>query len=87
MEDTQFNLSQHPFLQEMEKVITVKKEVITVADESKALANDSLQEPHVRLTAPRAQPITSLLFSVARSWALVLDTRAQSYGGAHKQGR
>jgi hypothetical protein len=59
-EDKQFNLYQHPFLQEEKKVVAVEKEVITVADKSKALANDSLQEPYVHLTAQRAQPITSL---------------------------
>ncbi len=72
MEDKQFILYQHPFQQAMKKVIIIETEVITVADKSKALANDSLQEPHVRLAAQRAQPITSLLFNVARSWALSL---------------
>jgi hypothetical protein len=60
MEGKLFTLYQHPFLREMEKVITVKKEVITVADEGKALANDSLQEPHVPLWGQRARPITAL---------------------------
>jgi len=60
MEGKLFTLYQHPFLREMEKVVAVEKEVITVADEGRALANDSLQEPHVPLWGQRAQPITAL---------------------------
>jgi hypothetical protein len=53
-------LYRHPFQLEMKKVIKVKKAVITVADKSKALAINSLQEPYMHLSTQRAQPFTPL---------------------------
>jgi hypothetical protein len=42
----------------MKKVIIIKKEVITVADKSKAPAYNSLQEPCEHLSVHKAQPNT-----------------------------
>lgn len=56
MEGTLFTQFQHPSQLEMRKVIIIKKVVITVADKSKALEIDSLQEPCMCLETHKAQP-------------------------------
>jgi hypothetical protein len=53
-----FNLYLHLILLKMKKVITIKMVVITVADKSKELSLNSLQEPFVYFSIQKAQPFT-----------------------------